>query len=51
MRGHVLLVRCWDVVLWSSRTIVVAVESSRTDLADDVFDVTSLSALDVVEIE
>ncbi len=36
----------------SSRTVVIAVVSSRTDLDDDVdvVDVTSYSALDVVEI-
>ncbi len=32
-------------------TIVVAVVSSRTKRVDDVVDVTSLSALDVVEIK
>ncbi len=31
--------------------IFVVVESSRTDLYDDVDDVTSFSALDVVEIK
>ncbi len=34
---------------WSSRTVVFAIESSRTDPDDDVVDVTSFSALDVVE--
>ncbi len=36
----------------SSRTVAVVDDdgSSRTDLCDDVFDVTSFSALDVVEI-
>jgi hypothetical protein len=36
---------------WSSRTVIVVVVSSRTDLYDDVVDVTSLlSVLDTVEI-
>ncbi len=37
----------------SSRTVIIAVESSRTELHDDVVvdDVTSVSALDVVEIK
>ncbi len=34
----------------SSRTVVVVVVSSRTDLYDDGVDVTSFSALDVVAI-
>ncbi len=33
----------------SSRTLIIVVGSSRTDLHDDVVDVPSLSALDVVE--
>ncbi len=36
---------------WSSRTDIIVVVSSRTDLDDDVVDVMSLSALDVVEIK
>ncbi len=40
------------VVVLTSRTVtVVAVVSSRTDPDDDVVDVTSSSALDVVEIK
>ncbi len=35
----------------SSRTVIIVVESSRTDQHDVVVDVTSLSALDVVEIK
>ncbi len=38
-------------MLESSRTDIFVVESSRTDLYDDVVDVTSFSALDVVEIK
>ncbi len=34
-----------------SRTVVVVVVSSRTELYDDVVDVTSSAALDVVEIK
>ncbi len=33
----------------SSKTVIIFVASSRTDLHDDVVDVTSFSALDVVE--
>ncbi len=35
----------------SSRTVITVVVSSRTDPDDDVVDVTSFSALDVVEIK
>ncbi len=38
------------VVVVTSRIVILVVESSRTDLHDDVVDVTSFSALDVVEI-
>ncbi len=44
--GVVLLVAVGDDV----DNVEVVVESSRTDLCDDVVDLTSLSALDVVEI-
>ncbi len=39
------------VVVVSSRTVIGLVVSSRTDLYDDVVDVTSYSALDVVAIK
>ncbi len=35
----------------SPSTVVIVVVSSRTELHDDVADVTSFSALDVVEIK
>ncbi len=35
----------------SSRTVILIIVSSRTELYDDVVDVTSHSALDVVEIK
>ncbi len=41
-----------DIVLGAqaSRTVIIVVASSRTELYDDVVDVTSVLALDVVEI-
>jgi hypothetical protein len=46
MRCVTLVTMC---LVLSSRTDIIVVESSRTDLHGDVVDVSSLLALDVVE--